>query len=143
MVSVLVTAQNNERHVAATIESVLRQSLADLELLIVDDGSRDSTPDLLSQIVDERVAVTIHTESAGIPPRRNELLARARGRYIAPLDADDVWFPDRLARQVAVLEAQPSLTVVGSDVMVVDNAVGIGPYFRAPRSDAAIRWWSL
>jgi hypothetical protein len=143
VVSVLVTARDNERHVRPTIESVLRQSLADLELLVVDDGSRDSTSDLLSQIDDERVAVTIHTESAGIPTRRNELLERARGRYIAPLDADDVWFPERLARQVAVLEAQPSLAVVGSDVMVVDDAVGIGPYFRVPRSDVAIRWWCL
>jgi hypothetical protein len=143
IVSVLVTARDNERHVRSTIESVLRQSLADLELLIVDDGSRDSTAYLLSQLDDERVAVTVHTESAGIPTRRNELLERARGRYIAPLDADDIWFSDRLARQVAVLEAQPSLAVVGSDVMVVDDAVGIGLYFRVPRSDAAIRWWSL
>jgi hypothetical protein len=142
-VSVLVTARDNARHVATTVDSVLRQELFDIELLIIDDGSRDTTPDVLSAIDDPRVAVTLHRASAGIPTRRNELLERARGRYVAPLDADDVWFPDRLARQVAVLEAHPDLVLVGSDVMTVDDGVGIGPYLRVPRSHAAIRWWSL
>jgi hypothetical protein len=143
VVSVLVTARDNAPHIAVTLASVLRQTRSDLELLVVDDGSRDATPEILSSLRDPRVNVTLHGASAGISVRRNELVDRARGRYIAPLDADDVWFPHRLSRHVSLLESRPELVGVGSDVMVVDEGAGIGPYFRLPRSDAAIRWQCL
>ncbi|WP_181813517.1 glycosyltransferase family 2 protein [Gaiella occulta] len=140
LVSVLVTARDNERHVGAALTSVLRQTLTSLELLVVDDGSADATPAIVESLRDERLRFVRFPESRGISARRNELLERARGRYVAPLDADDVWLPDRLERHVRLLESRPDLVAVGSDVLVVDDGVGVGRYFRLPRSDAAIRW---
>ena len=139
-VSVLVTARDNEHHVEAAVRSVLVQSLADIELIVIDDGSQDGTADVLDGITDERLRVFRRTESLGISVRRNELLELARAPFVAPLDADDVWVPHRLERHVAVLEAQPDLVAVGSDVFVVDEGGGVGPYWRLPRSDTAIRW---
>ena len=143
LVSVLVTARDNERHVTQALRSAVRQTLGSLELHVADDGSSDSTPALAESVGDERIRLTRHDTSAGISVRRNELLEQARGRYIAPLDADDVWFHDRLERHVRLLEARPDLVAVGSDVLVVDAGVGVGSYFRLPRSDAAVRWACL
>jgi hypothetical protein len=143
LVSVLVTARDNERHARIAVESVLRQTAKHLELLVVDDGSQDSTRCVLASIRDPRLTVIRHEESAGIVARRNELVEQARGRYVAPLDADDVWLPDRLERHVALLEATPELVAVGSDLLVVDDQRGVGDYLRLPRSDAAIRWCCL
>ena len=143
LVSVLVTARDNERHVGVALKSVVRQTLGSLELRVADDGSRDSTPAVVESLCDERLRLTRFDQSAGISTRRNELLEHVRGRYVAPLDADDVWLPDRLERHVRLLESRPDLVAVGSDVLVVDDRVGLGPYFRLPRSDAAIRWYCL
>ena len=143
MVSVLITARDNQRHVGIALRSVLRQTVQRVEVLVVDDGSTDATAAVVESTRDPRVHLTRHAESAGISTRRNELLERAKGSYVAPLDADDVWRPDRLERHVRLLEARPDLVAVGSDVLVVDERVGLGPYFRLPRSDAAIRWYCL
>ena len=143
VVSVLITARDNERHVGVAIASVLRQTFQSFEVLVVDDGSRDATPSIVSSFADLRVRMVRHGDAAGISARRNELFERAQGRYVAPLDADDAWLPERLERHVGLLEARPDLVAVGSDVLVVDDRVGLGPYFRLPRSDAAIRWYCL
>jgi hypothetical protein len=139
-VSVLVTALNNERFVARAIDSVLRQGVRDLELLVLDDGSVDSTPAVLERIRDSRVRIFLCDTTAGISSRRNELVERACGEYIAPLDADDLWMPLRLDRLVTLMESRPELAVAGSDVMLVDDRGTPGAYQRVPRSDAAIRW---
>jgi hypothetical protein len=110
-------------------------------VLVADDGSRDSTPAILRSIADPRLSVHVFPESAGISRRRNELVRRARGRYVAPLDADDLWLPCRLERLLAVLESRPEVIVAGSDVLVVDADGSVGAYQRVPRSDVAVRWW--
>ncbi len=143
VVSVLITARDNQRHVGATLASALGQTLQEIEVLVVDDGSLDATADIVSSTDDPRVRLTRHDESAGISTRRNELVDKARGKYVAPLDADDVWLPDRLATHVRVLESRRDLVAVGSDALAVDDTVGVGSYFRLPRSDAAIRWVCL
>lgn len=140
-VSVLVTARDNARHVGTAVRSILGQTSSDIEVLVVDDGSRDATPDVLRSIRDPRLDVRVFTESEGISRRRNELVRRARGRYVAPLDADDLWLPRRLERLLGVLESRPEVVVAGSDVLVVDANDAIGAYQRVPRSDVAVRWW--
>ncbi|MSO96205.1 MAG: glycosyltransferase family 2 protein [Thermoleophilia bacterium] len=143
LVSVLVTARDNERHVAVALRSVVRQTFGSLELHVADDGSCDATPAIIESFRDGRLRHTRFEQSMGISTRRNELVERARGRYVAPLDADDVWLPDRLEQHVRLLEARPDLVAVGSDVLVVDAGREIGGYFRLPRSDVAIRWYCL
>jgi hypothetical protein len=142
-VSVLVTARDNERHIAAAVASVLRQTIGDVELLVADDGSRDGTPEILDSLRDPRLTVIRHHTSAGISTRRNELVERARGRYVAPLDADDVWLPTRLEQHVALLDASPDLVAVGSDLVTIDEGARVGGYLRLPRFDVAVRWCCL
>lgn len=143
LVSALVTARDNERHVGIAVAGVLRQTVADVELIVIDDGSTDETASVLASIRDPRLTVIRHETSAGISERRNELVERASGRYVAPLDADDVWLPRRLERHVALLEASPDLVAVGSDLLTLDAERTVGRYLRLPRTDTAIRWSCL
>jgi Glycosyltransferases involved in cell wall biogenesis len=105
LVSVIVPACNAAAHLQETIDCVLRQTLPSFELIIVDDGSTDDTPDIASaaEIRDRRVRL-VRRANAGVGAARNAGLHLARGEYIAPLDADDLWSPRKLEKQVARLE---------------------------------------
>ncbi|MCD4727824.1 MAG: glycosyltransferase [Pirellulales bacterium] len=105
MISVVMSAYNAEHTVARAVESVLRQTCADFEFLIADDGSTDTTAEILDGIAarDPRVRV-IHQENRGLTKTLNALIAQARGAYIFRQDADDESVPERFARQLARLE---------------------------------------
>ena len=118
-VSVVLTVLNGEDHVARAIRSVLVQSLTDLELVIVDDGSRDATADVVRGFDDPRIRFLRSDVHRGRTSCLNEAVARARGELIAVQDADDLSFPDRLERQVDLLEREPRLDLVASRVLAV------------------------
>nr|WP_265593962.1 glycosyltransferase family 2 protein [Haloferula sp. BvORR071] len=105
-VSVIVPAYNAEKWLPATLDSVCSQSLREIEILVVDDGSTDSTHEIAAAFAarDPRV-ILIRQDNAGVGAARNRAIAAARGDYIAPLDADDLWYPEKLARQVDCMEA--------------------------------------
>jgi len=104
LVSVVVPAYNSGAFIRETIRSVLTQTLADLEMIVVDDGSTDETPSLVAQARDPRVRL-IQVPHSGLPPAtRNRGLREARGRFVAFLDADDLWLPGKLEAQVRYLE---------------------------------------
>lgn len=105
LVSVLMPAFNAEKHIAQAIESVLEQTYPHFELLILNDGSTDQTQQVIEQFDDERIVKTHLTQNKGLVHARNQLVAAARGEYIAFLDADDIALPDRLQLQVAFLES--------------------------------------
>jgi len=108
MVSVIIPTYNCGAFVREAVESVLGQSHRDLEVVVVDDGSTDDTPVVLARIEDPRVTV-IRSPHRGLSAARNEGLDRARGEYIAFLDADDRWLPSKLDRQVALMDAEPEV----------------------------------
>lgn len=108
------------RHLATAIRSVLAQTVTDFELLLVDDGSRDESLAIARSFTDPRIVVIAHEDRARLPARLNQIVQRARGRYVARMDADDVMHPTRLERQLAVLEARPSCDVVGTWAVLVD-----------------------
>lgn len=110
-VSVVIPARNAERFIVAAVTSALDQTLRDLEVIVVDDGSDDATVALVEAIGDPRVTV-LRQPSRGASSSRNAGLAIARGEYVAHLDADDLWPPDRLERLVAHLDAQPDTEAV-------------------------------
>lgn len=112
-VTVIIPTFNRARYLGQAIESVLRQSVEDLELLIVDDGSTDDTRALLDAVTDPRLRV-LRQEHRGISAAMNAGLREAKGVYVARLDSDDVWFADLLARSVEVLDASPEIGVVYS-----------------------------
>lgn len=106
-VSVVIPAYNAAWCVGRAIDSVLAQSFRDFELIVVDDGSTDGTATLLAAY---GAALRVVTQAnGGMSSARNAGIRAATGRYIAFLDADDRWLPDKLARQVALLEARPEL----------------------------------
>jgi glycosyltransferase involved in cell wall biosynthesis len=102
-VSVVIAAYNAGRTLGETLESVRAQTFEDLEVIIVDDGSTDATPAVAVSTGDRRVRL-LSQPNAGVSAARNRGADDARGRYLAFLDADDLWTPDKLASQVAALE---------------------------------------
>ncbi len=114
-VSIVVTTYNRARLVTAAIDSVLRQSFQDIEIIIVDDGSSDHTAARVAAFAEP--IRYIRLEHSGRPSRvRNRGIGVARGSLIAFLDDDDVWRPDKLARQVGFLDQHSALGFVYSDL---------------------------
>ena len=114
-VSVIIPCFNHGRFLRHAADSVLAQTLADIELIIVDDGSTDDTPAVLAGLDDRRVR-TCRTSNRGVSAARNAGLDMVRGEFVAFLDADDLWEPDKLARQVAIMDAEPDVTLVFTDL---------------------------
>jgi glycosyltransferase involved in cell wall biosynthesis len=116
-VSVVVAFLNGEPYLKEAIESVLRQTYADWEVLLVDDGSTDLSPGTARGVADRwpgRVRLFTHPgrENRGLSASRNLGIQHARGDYVAFLDADDVWLPNMLSLQVAALDAHPKVGMV-------------------------------
>jgi glycosyltransferase involved in cell wall biosynthesis len=105
LVSVIVPCYQAENVILGAVRSILAQTHRRLEVFVVDDGSTDGTRAQLETIDDPRVTV-LHQSNAGAASARNSALPRCTGKYVAFLDADDRWFPEKLAAEVAVLEAQ-------------------------------------
>lgn len=119
-VSVVIPAYNAMTYLPETVESVLRQIFTDFEVLIVDDGSSDHIAQWASQIVDPRVKL-ISQENQGLPGARNTGIAQAQGEYIAFLDADDLWEPTKLEKQVRCLDDNPAVGLVHTWMVLVDE----------------------
>ena len=119
-VSVLLPVWNAERYLAGAIESVLAQSFADFELLIVDDGSTDGSTALIRRYRDRRIRRIENEKNLGVTRSLNLGLELAHGRYVARMDADDLCAPERLERQVAFLDAHPEVALVASRARWVD-----------------------
>src|SRR6266436_3460386 len=102
-VTVVIAAYNAEKFIQETLESVAAQSLDKLELIVVDDGSTDSTPDILRAFADRRLIV-LRQDNRGVSAARNAGLALARAPYIFFLDADDILLRDALLRMVTTLD---------------------------------------
>lgn len=134
-VSVLVAAYNAEPYVGEALQSVLDQTFQDFEVIVLDDGSTDRTADAVAAIDDPRIRL-VRRPHRGLAACRNELLRLARGEYVAVLDADDVAMPERLAKQVAFLDAHPDVGAVGGWLESFGLVTGID---RRPVDDASIR----
>lgn len=137
-VSVLMGVRDGARWLPAAIESVLGQTLTDLELIVVDDGSTDATSELLRAVRDPRLVVE-RQPASGLTRALNVALDRARGSLLARLDADDAALPDRLARQCAYLHAHPEVGVLGTAARVVDEAGRDVTIIQPPEDDRTIR----
>ena len=143
LVSVILAAHDAERFLPLAVESVLRQTVADLELVLVDDGSTDATPEMLSGIDDPRLVVLRNGERLGLAASLNKALEHARGRYVARLDADDVAFPRRLERQIARIGSSPPVAILGGAAVELDGAGRPGVLHLMPVGPAAVRWAAL
>jgi len=114
-VSVLMAVYNGARFLREAVDSVLGQTLADLELIVVDDASTDDTPAILDSYGDPRLVRLRKERNVGPYRARNWALPRCRGQYIAPMDADDVSMPTRLEKQARYLDEHPEVVLVAGD----------------------------
>jgi glycosyltransferase involved in cell wall biosynthesis len=112
--SVIIPTYNYGRFLREAVESVQAQTVQDFEILVVDDGSTDDTPQVLAALSDPRLRV-FRIPNSGVSAARNRGLAEARGEFVAFLDADDRWRPSKLERQLALLESEPAVGSVFTD----------------------------
>jgi len=112
-VTVLMAVHDGQDFVREAVESVLAQTLRDLELLIIDDASTDSTPEILASLTDPRVRILTNSVNLGLTRSLNIGLREARGEFIARLDHDDAAAPDRFEKQLAFLSEHPDCVAVG------------------------------
>ena len=137
-VSVLMSVWNGAPWVRDAVESVLRQTAADLELIVIDDGSTDGTPALLAALSDPRLRVE-RQPRRGLTRALNRGAGLATAPLLARLDADDVALPERLARQRAFLDAHPEIGLLGAGAREVDVAGREIRVIRPLERDATIR----
>jgi glycosyltransferase involved in cell wall biosynthesis len=143
LVTVVLAVANGERYLRHALASVLRQTVRDLELLVVDDGSTDRTPAILATVRDARLRVLRHEERRGLASSLNRGLDEARGRYLARMDADDVAFPHWLASGLELLDAGARTGIVGSGVLDIDAAGQPERIHLHESGRAAFRWRAL
>lgn len=136
-VTVVVPAFNAEATLAQTLRSVSAQTQQSLEILVVDDGSTDGTAELAAELARTEPRLTlIRQENAGVAAARNAGLARARGAYVTWLDADDVWHPAKIERQLAAFDAsEVPLAFVYTGYRLIDAT---GVVLRNPRTLADV-----
>ena len=123
LISVIIPAYNAAATIEAAIQSVLHQTYPHRELIVVDDGSVDGTAERVHAFGD-RVRY-VHQEHRGPGAARNRGIAEARGTFVALLDADDLWLPQKLERQLAVLQHEPALDVVQCSAYLVNDALEV------------------
>jgi glycosyltransferase involved in cell wall biosynthesis len=119
-ISVIIPAYNAEQTIVETINSVLKQTFAYWELIVINDGSTDNTLKLLTEIKDSRIKVFSYP-NGGLAAARNRGIALASGKYISFLDADDMWTSDKLELQLKALVQNPKAGVAYSWTMCMDN----------------------
>ena len=139
--TVVIACYDAAATIAATLASVLAQTVTDLQILVVDDGSRDRSAGIVRGLAaqDTRIEL-IEQANAGPSAARNRGVDRARGRFIAFLDADDIWLPSHLALHVAALDADPGIGVSFSPCRHIDaRGVATGQVSRVWTADIQVR----
>lgn len=142
-VSVLMTMFNAAPYLRAAIESVLAQTFAAFEFIIVDDGSTDDSAAIAASYADPRVRLVRNAANQGQTACLNQGLALARGEFIARQDADDLSQPERLRRQADFLDAHPEVVLLGTEAEQIDEAGRALGRIVLPRDSLAIRWANL
>ena len=120
-ISVIIPAYNSAKTILETIDSVLRQSFTDFELIVINDGSSDRTLELLATVDDPRLRV-LSFANGGLPVARNRGIANSQGEFVTFIDADDLWTEDKLELQLAALSQNSAAGVVYSWTTVMDEA---------------------
>lgn len=124
LVSIIIPAYNAERFIRQTIDSVLAQTVRDLEIILVDDGSNDETATVVKKIADSRVKY-FYQKNASQAVARNKGLSLAQGTFIAFLDADDLWPPQKLERQLPLFDQTAvGFTYTGAVFVDIEGNVG-------------------
>lgn len=118
-ISVILPVYNGEKYIADAVKSVLNQTFTDFELIVLNDGSTDTSLSIIEEFKDKRIVV-VNQENQGLARTLNNGLRIAKGKYIARMDADDICLPNRFEEQIKHLEENPEVKLLGSAVMLID-----------------------
>ncbi len=127
-VSIIIPTYNRGWIIEEAIESVLAQNFIDFELIVVDDGSTDNTLEILNSYRDD--ITVLRQNNKGVSAARNRGLSEASGRFIAFLDSDDLWLPEKLSRQVDYFNLNPDAMICQTEEIWVRNGVRVNPKKR-------------
>ena len=141
--SVVMPVYNAEQYLEAALASVFAQTVSDFELVVVEDGSSDSTVDILNRCSDPRLRVVVNEKNVGVTESLNRGLAAATGSIIARHDADDLSHPERFAKQLALLDEQPDVAAVGSASELIDANDQHITNWQYPETTAECRWRAM
>ncbi|HWN13623.1 MAG TPA: glycosyltransferase family A protein, partial [Candidatus Dormibacteraeota bacterium] len=120
-VTIGIPFRNARRSLATAVRSVFAQTHHDWELLLIDDGSTDGSIEVVRRLDDPRVRLLGDASHRGLCTRLNQIAAMARGTYLARMDADDVMHPERVERQLALLQTDPSVDLVDTATFTMDD----------------------
>jgi glycosyltransferase involved in cell wall biosynthesis len=135
-VSVIIPTYNRGWTIREAVDSVLIQDYKDFELIVVDDGSTDNTPEVLGAYCG--VIKVFRQENKGVSAARNRGIAEASGRFIAFLDSDDLWFPQKLSRQVEFFNTTPDALICQTEEIWIRNGVRVNPKKRHKKPSGMI-----
>lgn len=121
LVSVIIASYNHAPYIEASIESVLAQSYRNIELLVIDDGSKDDSVERIRRLQEEHAFDFRVQQNQGLSRTLNEAIARARGSLIAPFGSDDIMLPERIAKQVAYLQDKPEVGICAGNIQEIDE----------------------
>jgi len=131
LVTIGIPVFNAEKFIFKSILSILDQTYQNFELIITDDGSTDSTLEIIQSFNDGRIKVIADGMNKGISYRLNQQINLAQGKYFIRMDADDIMFPDRIEKQVEFLENNEKIDAVGTSIVVLDDEDHIIGYRKA------------
>ena len=139
LVSVIIPAYNTEKYIKETINSVLQQSYSNIELIVIDDGSTDTTANTIKAFLQDKRINYIYQKNAGVSNARNNGFKISKGEYVAFLDADDLWHKDFLKKKVEVLNQNKEIGVAVSDGCAIDeNSKPLCIFYKGPEEPKKI-----
>lgn len=141
-ISVILPVYNGQDHLTEAIDSVLSQSFSDFELIIVNDGSTDGSAAIIEELDDSRIRF-FQKSNKGLAATLNRAISLARGEYIARQDQDDVCLPSRFERQVAFLDANPDVGMVGTSAEIRVGNERTNRYLKHPIDNASLKFGLL
>ena len=142
-ITVLMSVHNGEKYLNEAIESILNQTYRDFEFLIVNDGSTDGSREIIKAYKDPRINLVDNERNIGLTKSLNHGLKMSRGEYIARQDADDISFPERLEKQISILERNREIALLGSWYLEIDENGNPLREYKLPCEPLQICWDSI
>jgi glycosyltransferase involved in cell wall biosynthesis len=141
-VTILMPVYNGEKYLKEAIDSIISQTFSDFEFLIIDDGSTDSSLELIKSYDDQRIRLYVNDGNKGVVAALNRGIDLAKGKYIARMDCDDISMPGRLEKQVYFLDKNLKVGVCGTSAVFIDeNGKELGAYDKESGDSLALEIW--
>jgi glycosyltransferase involved in cell wall biosynthesis len=121
LVTIGLSVYNAEKYLYLAISSVLKQTYVNFEFIIIDDGSTDSSVEIIKSFKDDRILFISDGMNKGLPFRLNQIVELAKGDYVARMDADDIMFPERIETQLEILSNNPDIDILGSNAIIINE----------------------